>query len=33
MTGALGPMVPIQPGDEIRASVGGLGAVSFTYLS
>jgi 2-keto-4-pentenoate hydratase len=33
MTGALGPMVPIQPGDEIRASVGGLGSVSFTYVS
>jgi 2-keto-4-pentenoate hydratase len=32
MTGALGPMVPIQPGDEIRASVGGLGSVSFTYV-
>jgi len=33
LTGALGPMVPIQPGDEIRASVGGLGSVSFTYAS
>lgn len=33
MTGALGPMSPIQPGDEIRASVGGLGSVSFTYAS
>ena len=33
LTGALGPMVPIAVGDEIRASVGGLGSVSFTYAS
>jgi|SRR5580658_2982484 2-keto-4-pentenoate hydratase len=31
LTGALGPMVSIKPGDEIRASVGGLGSVSFKY--
>lgn len=33
MTGALGPMISIQPGDEIRASLGGLGSVTFTYSS
>lgn len=32
LTGALGPMVSIMPGDEIRASVGGLGSVSFRYV-
>lgn len=31
LTGALGPMVAIHPGDEIRASIGGLGVVSFRY--
>jgi 2-keto-4-pentenoate hydratase len=31
LTGALGPMVAIQPDDEIRASIGGLGSVSFCY--
>jgi 2-keto-4-pentenoate hydratase len=30
LTGALGPMVPIKPGDAVKASIGGLGAVSFT---
>lgn len=29
LTGALGPMVSIKPGDEVRASIGGLGTVSF----
>lgn len=31
LTGALGPMVPIKPGDTVKASVGGLGSVSFSY--
>ncbi len=31
MTGALGPMVAIKPGDYVRAAIGGLGSVSFTY--
>jgi 2-keto-4-pentenoate hydratase len=31
LTGALGPMVPLSPGDEIRVTIGGLGAVSFSY--
>jgi 2-keto-4-pentenoate hydratase len=31
MTGALGPMVAITPNDHVRASIGGLGSVSFTY--
>ena len=31
LTGALGPMVPIGPGDSVRATIGGLGAVSFSY--
>lgn len=30
LTGALGPMVPIQPGDSVRATIGGLGTVSFS---
>jgi len=28
MTGALGPMVPIAPGDEIRAELKPIGSVS-----
>lgn len=31
LTGALGPMVAIQPGAVVRAQIGGLGAVSFAY--
>jgi 2-keto-4-pentenoate hydratase len=31
MTGALGPMAGIQPGDQVRASIGGLGSVTFSY--
>ncbi len=31
LTGALGPMVTLKPGDVVRASVGGLGSVGFTY--
>lgn len=30
LTGALGPMAPLKPGDSVRAEIGGLGAVSFT---
>jgi 2-keto-4-pentenoate hydratase len=31
LTGALGPMVSIAPGDHTLVSIGGLGDVSFTY--
>lgn len=31
LTGALGPMVPLSPGDAVKASIGGLGTVSFSY--
>ncbi len=31
LSGALGPMYAIQPGDHVRATIGGLGSASFTY--
>lgn len=31
LSGALGPMVAIKPGDFVRATIGGLGAVSFQF--
>jgi 2-keto-4-pentenoate hydratase len=31
LSGALGPMVTLTPGDVVKASIGGLGTASFTY--
>ena len=31
LSGALGPMHAIQPGDGVRVTIGGLGSASFTY--
>ncbi|QKS02203.1 2-keto-4-pentenoate hydratase [Sphingomonas sp. CL5.1] len=31
LTGALGPMVTINPDDHVKASIGGLGSCSFTF--
>ena len=33
LSGALGPMFAIQPGDHVRATIGGLGSASFTYAT
>lgn len=32
MTGALGPMVAIHPGDTVRVIIGGIGACGFTFV-
>lgn len=32
LTGALGPMVTLTPGDTVRASIGGVGSCGFRYL-
>jgi 2-keto-4-pentenoate hydratase len=32
LTGALGPMVAILPGDRVKVSIGGLGSAGFTYV-
>jgi 2-keto-4-pentenoate hydratase len=31
LSGALGPMATLQPGDHVHAAIGGLGTASFTY--
>lgn len=31
LTGALGPMISLTPGDKVVAKIGGLGSVSFNY--
>lgn len=31
LTGALGPMVALTPGDHVKSTIGGLGTVSFSY--
>ncbi len=32
LAGALGPMVALQPGDEVRAEVAGIGTCSFSFI-
>lgn len=31
LTGALGPMVALTPGDRVKSTIGGMDSVSFTY--
>jgi 2-keto-4-pentenoate hydratase len=31
MSGALGPMVDLLPGDSVRGTIAGLGSVAFSY--
>jgi 2-keto-4-pentenoate hydratase len=31
LTGALGPMVALKPGDVVHADIGGLGSASFSF--
>jgi len=31
LTGALGPMITLTPGDEVKATIGGLGSASFSF--
>ncbi|ATE65989.1 2-keto-4-pentenoate hydratase [Rhizorhabdus dicambivorans] len=31
LSGALGPMVALNPGDEVRTTIGGIGSCSFRY--
>jgi 2-keto-4-pentenoate hydratase len=33
LAGALGPMIALNPGDHVRAVIGGIGEASFTYGS
>jgi 2-keto-4-pentenoate hydratase len=33
LSGALGPMVAIKPGDNVRATIGGLGSVCFRFAA
>lgn len=32
LTGSLGPMVALKPGDSVRATIGGLGSCGFSFL-